>query len=214
MIEDQIRNRYKKLYGLLDVNSELNSFLENKFPQAFEEILLKSKKLWPGEFKTRLTNNRQLLSPSDFGFHNTLLTNEGLKFIDFEYFGWDDPVKLTCDFLLHPGMVLKDKQKSLWLLKMKRIFSDDKNKMNYSLLDIEGEILLISQFTLYGNCKKGNRPSFIKAATPKHAKKIYNEFVNYIKSTSINIKQGKFGAMMEVSLINDGPVTLILNSDD
>ena len=95
-----------------------------------------------------------------------------------------------------------------------RIFSDDKNKMNYSLLDIEGEILLISQFTLYGNCKKGNRPSFIKAATPKHAKKIYNEFVNYIKSTSINIKQGKFGAMMEVSLINDGPVTLILNSDD
>ena len=125
MIEDQIRNRYKKLYGLLDANSELNSFLENRFHRAFEEILSKSKKLWPGKFKTRLTNNRQLLSPSDFGFHNMLLTNEGLKFIDFEYFGWDDPVKLTCDFMLHPGMVLTDKQKSLWLLKMKRIFSDD-----------------------------------------------------------------------------------------
>ena len=95
-----------------------------------------------------------------------------------------------------------------------RIFPNEKNKMNYSLQDIKGEILLISQFTLYGDCNHGNRPSFVKAGRPKHAKKIYNEFVNYIKSTKVNVAQGKFGAMMQVSLTNDGPVTLILNSDD
>ena len=95
-----------------------------------------------------------------------------------------------------------------------RIFPNTKNKMDHSLQDIKGEILLISQFTLYGDCSHGNRPSFIKAGSSKHAKKIYNEFVNYIKSTKVNVAQGKFGAMMQVSLTNDGPVTLILNSDD
>ena len=125
MIEEQIRDRYKTILENADFNSDLLGFLENDFSPAFNTILSKSKKLWPGNFKNALTINHQLLSPSDFGFHNTLLVEERLKFIDFEYFGWDDPVKLTCDFMLHPGMVLTDKQKTLWLKMMRGIFSND-----------------------------------------------------------------------------------------
>ena len=83
-----------------------------------------------------------MLSPSDFGFHNALLTKDGLKFIDFEYFGWDDPVKLTCDFLLHPGMMLTDQQKNLWLNKMENVFiNDDTFHMRLS-----------ASYSLYGLC--------------------------------------------------------------
>ena len=104
----------------------MNSFLENKFPQAFEEILSKSKKLWPGEFKTRLTNNRQLLSPSDFGFHNSLQRRDGsLWFVDLEYFGRDDPVKLIADFLWHPAMNLNLVHKTQWLEGTFAIFDQD-----------------------------------------------------------------------------------------
>jgi len=125
MIEQQIHNRYATVHGYTDLNSELRRFLENDFAHTFEEILSKSKKLWPGDFETNLDDDYQLLSPSDFGFHNTLLTKDGIKFIDFEYFGWDDPVKLTCDFLLHPGMVLTNERKNIWVRRTKEIFSDD-----------------------------------------------------------------------------------------
>ena len=91
-----------------------------------------------------------------------------------------------------------------------RIFNDNKGKMNFNLIDINGSLLVVSQFTLYGDCLKGNRPSFIKAADRVHAKKIYNEFVNYIVQQKINVKTGKFGADMQVSLINMGPATFTL----
>jgi len=125
MIEQQIRDRYATIHECSDLNSELRCFLGNNFAHTFEEILSKSKKIWPGDFETDLNDDYQLLSPSDFGFHNTLLTKDGLKFIDFEYFGWDDPVKLTCDFLLHPGMVLTNERKNIWVRSAKEIFSDD-----------------------------------------------------------------------------------------
>ena len=94
-----------------------------------------------------------------------------------------------------------------------RIFSDSNHKMNLSLNDVNGELLIVSQFTLYANCKKGNRPSFIESASSIDAENIYNQFVNYMKSKYENIKTGKFGALMDIDLINNGPVTIQLNSE-
>ena len=94
-----------------------------------------------------------------------------------------------------------------------RIFEDNNGKMNLSLIDTSGSILVISQFTLSSDCKKGRRPSFNNAAQPDHAEFLYNHFINYIKEQNINVKTGIFGAMMEVDFINDGPVTFILDSD-
>ena len=96
-----------------------------------------------------------------------------------------------------------------------RIFPDSHNKMNVSLNDIKGELLIISQFTLYANCTKGNRPSFINAGDPVYAQKIYNEFVNYMQlQTNITIQTGQFGAMMNITSKNCGPVTIILDTDE
>ena len=93
-----------------------------------------------------------------------------------------------------------------------RIFSDENGKMNRSLLDVGGQALIVSQFTLWGDTRKGRRPSFIKAAEPDQAEKLYQDFVSEMNRQSITTATGAFGAMMELALINDGPVTLILDS--
>ena len=91
-----------------------------------------------------------------------------------------------------------------------RIFEDENGKMNRSILDIEGEMLIVSQFTLCGDCKKGTRPSFDKAAEPKIANELYEYFISQVKSLNIPVQTGKFAAMMDVELINDGPVTFMV----
>ncbi len=95
-----------------------------------------------------------------------------------------------------------------------RIFEDENEKMNLSLKDVNGEVLIISQFTLYGDTAKGNRPSFIEAAKPEHAIPLYEKFINRVENNlgKEKVKTGIFGAMMNVEIINDGPVTLIVES--
>jgi D-tyrosyl-tRNA(Tyr) deacylase len=93
-----------------------------------------------------------------------------------------------------------------------RIFEDDNKKMNHSLLDVDGEMLVVSQFTLLGDCRKGRRPSFINAAGPELATELYEYFVIKARKQGISVKTGQFRAMMEVALINHGPVTLIVDS--
>lgn len=123
--------------------------------------------------------------------------------------------KIGNGLLLLVGFANSDsKQTFEWMIKKilnLRIFSDEAGKMNLSLLDVAGEILVVSNFTLYADAKKGNRPSYIDAANPETAKLLYNDFLTMLKeSTDLNVQSGEFGADMQIDLINDGPVTIIL----
>jgi len=95
-----------------------------------------------------------------------------------------------------------------------RVLEDENEKMNLALKDVGGELLLISQFTLYANCKGGNRPDFLSAAKPDYANKLYEYIIDKCKEENVNVQNGIFGADMKVNLLNDGPVTIILDSDE
>ena len=93
-----------------------------------------------------------------------------------------------------------------------RIFADDEGNMNRSVVDVGGALLIVSQFTLYGDARKGRRPSFVKAMAPGPAEQLYEKFVAAARATGVPVETGRFRAMMEVELVNDGPVTLLLDS--
>lgn len=119
-------------------------------------------------------------------------------------------------FVLLVGVTHEDSREDAAFLADKvanlRVFEDDAGKMNLSLLDVGGEALSVSQFTLYGDCKKGRRPNFMAAAKPDHATEIYELFNQLLREKGVKVETGIFGAMMDVQLTNDGPVTLILDS--
>jgi D-aminoacyl-tRNA deacylase len=124
--------------------------------------------------------------------------------------------KLDYGFVLLVGVTHEDREEDAAYLADKivhlRIFEDENGKMNRSLLDVGGSILSVSQFTLYGDCRKGRRPNFMAAAKPEYALSIYQYFNEQLKQKGVHVETGEFGAMMNVSLNNDGPVTLILES--
>lgn len=114
------------------------------------------------------------------------------------------------------GISKEDTEEDLLYLKDKilnlRIFEDENDKMNLSLLDIKGEILAISQFTLYGDCRKGRRPNFMEAEGGERARTLYERFVELLRESNLKVETGEFGAHMIVDIQNDGPVTLMLDS--
>lgn len=114
------------------------------------------------------------------------------------------------------GISKEDTEEDMKYIKDKiinlRVFSDENDKMNLSLLDIQGEVLLISQFTLYGDARKGRRPNFMNALGGEEAKKFYDKFIEMMKETGLKVQTGIFGADMKVDIKNDGPVTILLDS--
>ena len=125
--------------------------------------------------------------------------------------------KIDQGFLVFVGITHTDTQKEADYLAKKvtnlRVFEDQNEKMNLSLKDVNGKLLIVSQFTLYGNCENGNRPSFTDAAKPDYAKDLYDYFCNKCAETGIEVQTGIFGADMKINLINDGPVTLMIEKN-
>ena len=140
----------------------------------------------------------QRVKKSQVKVENTIVSNIGNGLLVLLGVQEDDTQK-DADFLVEKIINL-------------RIFEDDSGKMNISLKDVKGELLVVSQFTLLGNCRKGRRPSFIEAAEPETANRLYSYFVKKIRQKGIKTATGRFRAMMEVSLVNDGPVTLIIEN--
>ena len=125
--------------------------------------------------------------------------------------------EIKLGFLILLGVEKSDSKEDIdWLVNKisnLRIFSDNELKMNLSIKDIKGEIIVVSQFTLHAKTKKGNRPSYIKAANPEQAEPLYEEFISQLKNESaVSVQSGVFGANMQVDIVNDGPVTIIMDS--
>lgn len=122
--------------------------------------------------------------------------------------------KIGHGFLVLLGVTHTDTTEEVEYLVRKlcslRIFEDENEKMNLNIQQVEGSLLIVSQFTLYANCKDGNRPSFVEAAVPEQAEQLYELFCQKCKENDICVQQGEFGAHMQVELLNDGPVTIVL----
>ncbi len=125
--------------------------------------------------------------------------------------------KIGRGFLILLGVGAEDSDEDARLLADKiaklRVFSDEAGKMNRAIGDVEGSILVVSQFTLYANYKHGNRPDFLQAAPPREAERLYEYFVSLLREKGISVATGRFGADMQVALVNDGPVTVMMESD-
>lgn len=126
--------------------------------------------------------------------------------------------KIDEGFLVLLGITHEDTEKEADYLVKKicnlRVFTDENDKMNLSVQDIKGSLLIVSQFTLYGDCRSGNRPSFVEAAKPEKAEKLYEYFIKKCEENNIITQHGIFGAHMEISLVNDGPVTIIIEKEN
>ena len=126
--------------------------------------------------------------------------------------------KIGKGFLILLGVGPNDTEKECRYLAEKalglRIFTDDQDKMNLGLADVGGQVLVVSQFTLYGNCRKGRRPSFVEAAGPELGNRLYERFLKDCEDLGFPPQHGQFGASMQVESVNDGPVTLILDTDE
>lgn len=122
--------------------------------------------------------------------------------------------KIDKGYMILVGITHEDTKETVEYLAKKvcslRVFSDENGKMNLNIKDINGEILIVSQFTLYADCVRGNRPSFTNAAKPEEANMLYEYFCEKVSENGIKVEKGIFGADMQVSLLNDGPVTIIL----
>jgi D-tyrosyl-tRNA(Tyr) deacylase len=125
--------------------------------------------------------------------------------------------EISGGLLIFLGVGLEDGIKDADYLASKiahlRIFSDDDEKMNQSVLEKGGQILVVSQFTLWGDCRKGRRPSFVRAAEPAIANELYIKFISILQDKGIQVAQGRFQEMMDVHIVNDGPVTILLDSE-
>ena len=121
-------------------------------------------------------------------------------------------------FLLLVGVTDEDGDDEIAWLAHKilrlRVFEDEQGKMNRSIQDIGGEILSVSQFTLFADVRKGNRPSFVKAGAPDHAKQVWLRFNDALRAEGLDVKEGRFGAHMRVDIANDGPVTIVMDTDE
>lgn len=124
--------------------------------------------------------------------------------------------QISHGFLILLGITHDDTKEDIGWLVQKivnlRVFNDEHGKMNYSIQEVQGEILIVSQFTLFASIKKGNRPSYVSSAWPELAIPLYETFIDEIKMTGLEVQTGKFGADMKVGLVNDGPVTIIIDS--
>lgn len=131
--------------------------------------------------------------------------------------GGEVVARIDAGWLVLVGIAPQDNEAAVGWMAEKiahlRAFADDAGKMNRSVQDVNGSVLVVSQFTLYGDCSKGRRPSFIGAASPEVAIPLYEAFLDALRSFGLPVAAGRFGADMQVELVNDGPVTLLLDSD-